>query len=158
MFQRLYQVQEVTQETMEIATASKVAAIVATLITPSIALSELDYCALPAALKAKLVGYLQGFCLPICAAWQVDDETHIPIAATRLVIASLFPENPASFIKFLDGMTAGSDAFRNGIDAGHRDGELYRATGRRGTALPQILAGDFRAFCNYSKFTANVPG
>jgi hypothetical protein len=30
MFQRLYQIQEVTQETMETATASKVAAIVAT--------------------------------------------------------------------------------------------------------------------------------
>lgn len=157
MFQRLYQVQEVTQETEEIATASKIAAIVATLTIPIFALTELDYCALPAALKAKLVGYLQGFCVPICVAWQVDD-THTRIAATRLVVASIFRENPAPFLKLLDGMIVVSEAFRNGIDAGHRDGELYRTTGRRGTALLQILASDFRAFCNHSKFAANVPG
>jgi len=157
MFQRLYQVQEVTQETKEIATASKVAAIVATLTTPTLALSELDYCALPAASKAKLVGYVQGFCLPISAAWQVDDAS-VPIAATRLVIASVFPENPASFLKLLGGMLVDSEAFSSGIDAGRREGELYRATGRRGTALLHILASDFRAFCNYSKFAADVPG
>jgi hypothetical protein len=143
MFQRLYQVQEVTQETKESAVASKVAskvaAIVATLTMPAIALTKLDYGALPAALKAKLVGYLQGFCMPICVAWQVDD-TDTRIAVTRLVVKSIFPENPAPFLKLLDGMIVGSEPFRNGIDAGRRDGELYSATGRRGTALLQILA------------------
>jgi hypothetical protein len=157
MFQRLYPVHEVTQETKESAIASKVAAIVATLTIPTIALTELDCGALPTALKAQLVGYLQGFCVPICVAWQVDD-TEARIAAIRLVVASIFPENPALFLKLLDGMSVGSDAFRNGIDAGRRDGELYSATGRRGTALLQILASDFRAFCNHSKFAANVPG
>lgn len=157
MYQRLYQVQEVTQETKEIATASKIAAIVATLSIPIFALTGLDYCALPAAFKAKLVGYLQGFCVPICVAWQVDD-TETRVAATRLVVASIFPENPKPFLELLDGMIVGSEAFRNGIDAGRRDGELYSATGRRGTALSQILASDFRAFCNHSKFTAHVLG
>jgi hypothetical protein len=141
MFQRLYQVQEVTQETKEIATASKIAAIVATLTIPIIALTELDHCALPADLKAKLVGYLQGFCVPICVAWQVDD-TETRIAATRLVVASIFPENPAPFPQLGDGMIVAPEAFRHGVDAGRRDGELYSATGRRGTALLQILASD----------------
>jgi hypothetical protein len=152
-----WQYQGVTQETKENASARKIAAIVATLIIPIVTLTELDYCALPAALEAKLVGYLQGFCSPICVAWQADDaDTHI--GATRLVIASVFPENPAPFLKLLDDMIVGSEAFSNGIDAGRHDGELYRATGRRGTALLQILASDFRAFCNHSKFAANMPG
>ena len=64
MFQPLYQVHEVTQETKELATARKIAAIVAALTFPTIARSELTYRALPADLEAKLIGYLQGFCLP----------------------------------------------------------------------------------------------
>jgi hypothetical protein len=156
MFQRLYPVQEATQDTKESAIASQVAAIVATLTIPIITPTKLDSSALPAALKAKLVGYLQEFCVPICVAWQVDD-TKTRIAATRLVVASIFLENPAPFLKLLDGMSMDSDSFRNGIDAGRLDGELYSATGRRGTALLQILASDFRAFCNHSQFAANVP-
>lgn len=156
MFQRLYQVQEVTQESKENAIANKVAAIVATLTIPTIALMELDHSALPAALQAKLVGYLQGFCVPICAAWQVDDA-NTRIAATRLVVASIFLGNPEPFLKLLDAMIEGSDAFRDSVDAGCRDGELYRTTGRRVTALLQILASDFRAFYDHSKFAANVP-
>jgi hypothetical protein len=157
MFKRQFQVHEVTQESKEVASARKISAIVATLIIPIITLTELDYCALPATAQAKLAGYLQGFCLSICVAWQADDAD-TQIGATRLVIASVFPENPAPFLKLLDGMIVVSEAFRNGIDAGRRDGELYSATGRRGTALFQILASDFRAFCNHSKFAANVPG
>jgi hypothetical protein len=97
MFQRLYQVREVTQETLEIATANKVAAIVATLVVPIISGSELDCRALPAVLKARLVGYLQGFCLPVWAAWQISD-TYTHIAAARRVVASIVSEDPAPFL------------------------------------------------------------
>jgi hypothetical protein len=150
MFQRLYRVRELTQETEESATASKVAAIVATLTIPTIALMELECDALPTALKAKLVSYLHGFCVPICVAWQVDD-LKTRIAASRLVSASIFPENPALFLELFDGMIVAPEAFRNDVNAGRRDGELYSATGRTGTALLEILASDFRGFCNHSK-------
>jgi hypothetical protein len=156
MFQRLYEVHEVTQETKELATARKIAAIVASLVLPTIARSELAYSALPDALEAKLVGYLQGFCLPICAAWQVDDAD-VSIAATGLIVTLMFPDSPATFSASIDGLIADSEAFRIGVDAGRRDGELYRSTGRKGTALLQILANDFRGFCDYSKVAADAP-
>jgi hypothetical protein len=155
MFQPLYEVHEVTQETKELATARKIAAIVAALTVPTIARSELAYRALPADLEAKLVGYLQGFCLPICAAWEIDD-TDVPLAATGLVITLIFPDSPASFTQSIDSAIMNSEAFRKGMEAGQRDGELYRTTGRKGTALLQILASDFRGFCDYSKVVADV--
>jgi hypothetical protein len=153
-FQRPSQACEVTPEPKQSATSRNVAAIVARLILPTIEPLGLDYGTVPAALKAKLFGYLQGFCLPICAAWHVDDPD-VPIAATRGVIALVFPENTASFSKLMDGAMACSDAFRNGIDAGRRDGELYSSTGRRGSALLQILESDFQEFYNDSEFAAN---
>jgi hypothetical protein len=156
MFQPLYQVQEVTQETKELAAARKIAAIVAALTLPTIARSELTYRALPADLEAKLIGYLQGFCLPICAAWQIDDSD-VPLAATGLVITLIFPDSPASFTRSIDSAIVNSEAFSKGMEAGRRDGQLYRTTGRKGTALLQILANDFRGFCDYSKITADVP-
>jgi hypothetical protein len=156
MFQRPYQAREVTQESQEVATARNIAAIVAMLIIPKIERLELDYCALSAALKTTLVGYLQGFCLPICAAWHINDSD-MPIAVTRLAITLVFPENPVSFIKLIDGMIMSSAAFSNGVEAGQHDGELYRSTGRTGPALLQILASDFRAFCNCSEFVADAP-
>jgi hypothetical protein len=156
MFQRLYEVHEVTQETKALATARKIAAIVASLVLPTIARSELAYSALPDALEAKLVGYLQGFCLPICAAWQVDDAD-VSLAATGLIVTLMFPDSPASLSASIDGLIAGSEAFRIGVDAGRRDGELYRTTGRKGTALLQILANDFQGFCDYSKVAADAP-
>jgi hypothetical protein len=156
MFQPLYQVHEVTQETKELATARKIAAIVAALTFPTIARSELAYRALPADLEAKLVGYLQGFCLPICAAWDIDD-TDVPLAATGLVITLIFPDSPAAFTQSIDSTIVNSEAFRKGMEAGQHDGELYRTTGRKGTALLQILASDFRGFCDYSKVAVEVP-
>jgi hypothetical protein len=157
MFQRLYEeVREVTQETKELATARKIAAIVAALVLPTIARSELAYNALPDALEAKLVGYLEGFCLPICAAWHVDDAD-VPITATCLVVTLMFPDSPASLSTSIDSLIAGSEAFGIGVEAGRRDGELYRTTGRKGTALLQILANDFRGFCDYSKVAADAP-
>ena len=103
MFQRLYEVHEVTQETKELSTARKIAAIVAALVLPTIARSELAYSALPDALEAKLVGYLQGFCLPICAAWQVDDAD-VSVAATGLIVTLMFPDSPATFSASIDGL------------------------------------------------------
>jgi hypothetical protein len=156
MFQPLYQVHEVTQETQVLATARKIAAIVAALTIPTIARSELAYRALPVDLEAKLVGYLQGFCVPICAAWQIDD-TDVPLAATGLVINLIFPDSQTSFSHSIDSAIVNSEAFSKGMEAGRRDGELYRTTGRKGTALLQILANDFRGFCDHSKVTADVP-
>jgi hypothetical protein len=156
MFQRLYQVHEVTQETQVLATARKIAAIVAALTIPTIARSELDYRTLPVDLEAKLVGYLRGFCGPICAAWQIDDS-NVPLAATGFVINLIFPDGHASFSHTIDSAIVSSAAFCKGMEAGCRDGELYRATGRKGTALLQILANDFREFCDYSKVAADVP-
>ena len=155
MFQPLYQVNEVTQETKELATARKIAAIVGALTFPTIARSELAYRALPADLEAKLIGYLQGFCQPICAAWQIDDSD-VPAAATGLVINLIFPDTQASLSHTVDSAILSSEAFSKGVEAGRRDGELYRTTGRKGTALLQILANDFREFCDYSKVAADV--
>ncbi|CAN7750122.1 hypothetical protein [Caballeronia sp. LjRoot31] len=155
MFQPLFQVHEVTQDTKELATARKIAAIVAALTFPTIARSQLAYHALPADLEAKLAGYLQGFCQPICAAWQIEDSG-VPLAAAGLVIALIFPDSPASFTQSIDSAIMSSEAFSKGMEAGRRDGELYRATGRKGTGLLQILASDFREFCDYSKVAADV--
>jgi hypothetical protein len=155
MFQRLYQVHEVAQDTQEVATARKIAAIVAALTIPTIARSEIAYRALPVDLEAKLVGYLQGFCVPICAAWQINDPD-VQLAATGLVINLIFPGSQASLSYSVDGAILGSEAFSKGVEAGHSDGELYRTTGRKGTTLLQILASDFRGFCDYSKVAAGV--
>jgi hypothetical protein len=156
MFQRPYPIHEVTQENQELATARKIAAVVASLTLPTIARSELAYRTLPADLEAKLVGYLQGFCLPICAAWQIDDSD-IPAAAGSLVINLVFPGSHTSISHSIDSTILSSEAFGKGVEAGRRDGELYRNTGRKGTALLQILANDFRDFCDYSKVTAEMP-
>jgi hypothetical protein len=156
MFQRLYQVHEMAQGTQEVATARKIAAVVAALTIPTIARSELAYRTLPVDLEAKLVGYLHGFCVPICAAWEIDDAD-VQLAATGLVINLIFPGNHPSLSYCVDSAILRSEAFSKGVEAGHGDGELYRTTGRKGTALLQILASDFREFCDYSKVAADVP-
>jgi hypothetical protein len=155
MFQQPYQVQEVSQETQELATARKIAAIVASLTIPTISRSELAYQTLPADLEAKLVGYFHGFCMPICAAWQIDG-TDVPAEATGLIVSLIFPESRASLSHSVDSVMLNSEAFGKGMQAGRRDGELYRTTGRKGTALLQILVSDFRGFCDYSKVTADT--
>lgn len=161
MFQPLHQVpevqtHEVTQDSQRLAASRKIAAIVAALTIPVITRSELEYRTLPVDLEAKLVGYLQGFCGPICAAWQIDDSD-VPLAATDLVINLIFSDARASFSHAIDSAIASSEAFAKGLEAGSRDGELYRTTGRKGTALLQILANDFRGFCDYSKVASDVP-
>jgi len=156
MFQRLYQFHDESQDTQEVASAGKIAAIVAALTIPTIARSELDYHTLPVDLEAKLVGYLHGFCVPICAAWQIDNAD-VQLAATGLVINLIFPNSQASLSYCVDSAILRSEAFSKGVEAGHSDAELYRATGRKGTALLQILASDFRGFCDYSKVAAGVP-
>jgi hypothetical protein len=156
MFQRLYQVHEVAQDTQEVAAARKIAAIVAALTIPTIARSELASRTLPVDLEAKLAGYLQGFCAPICAAWQIDGS-EVQLVATGLVINLIFPSSHASLNYSVDSAMLGSEAFIKGLKAGYSDGELYRTTGRKGTALLRILANDFREFCDCSKVAADVP-
>jgi hypothetical protein len=138
MFERLLQVNTASDEPQALGTARKVAAVVATLAADITGFSEFDHRALPAGFPAKIIGYVHGFSLAICAAWRVE-EASVSIEATRFAVRSLFPQVEKLFLNGVVDEVVSCADFSSGNDAGRVDGERYVATGRKGTALMEIL-------------------
>jgi hypothetical protein len=138
MFERLMQVNAASGESQEVITARKVAAIVATLTDDTTGFSKFDHRTLPASFPTKLIGYMHGFSLMICAAWRVE-ESGVSSAATRFAASCVFPLIEAQDRDRIVDQIDSATEFSVGREAGLADGESYVTTGRRGTALIDLL-------------------
>ncbi|SAL61875.1 hypothetical protein AWB68_03232 [Caballeronia choica] len=138
MFERLVRVNAASDESQEVLTARKVAAIVATLTTDITGFSKFDHRVLPRNFADKLVGYMHGFSLTICAAWRIT-EPGVPRAATRIAASFVLPHVEAHYLDQIVNEIGSCAEFSAGREAGLADGNRYVATGRRGTALIEML-------------------
>jgi hypothetical protein len=138
MFERLMQVNATSGESQEVVTARKIAAIVATLTDDTTGFSKFDHRTLPASFPTKLIGYMHGFSATICAAWRVD-KSEVSSAATRFAASCIFPFIEAHDIDRIVDQIDSATEFSVGREAGLADGESYVTTGRRGTALIDLL-------------------
>lgn len=138
MFERLFQVNTALDEPQDLKTARKVAAVVAMLTADITGFSEFNHSPLPSGFTTRIIGYVHGFSLAICAAWRVE-EASVSIAATRFAVKSLFPQIDELFLNAVVDEVASCADFSSGDNAGRVDGERYVATGRKGNALMGIL-------------------
>jgi hypothetical protein len=138
---RLFRTCKAVGELPHIATARKVAAIVATLTADRIACSMPDDGSLPNGLTARLLGYFHGFSVAICSAWAVTDAG-VAHEAALFVATSIFPQTGEGFAEPVTGRVPAAGAFISGNAAGLADGERYVASGRSGAALLKMLVGD----------------
>ncbi|HEV2650629.1 MAG TPA: hypothetical protein VGU69_05165 [Rhizomicrobium sp.] len=138
---RLFRTHKAVDELPHIATARKVAAIVATLTADRITYSMPDDGSLPNGLPARLLGYFHGFSVAIWSSWAVTDA-RVAHAAARFVATSIFPQTGEDFVEPLTGRVPAAGAFISGHITGLADGERYVDSGCSGAALPGMLAGD----------------
>lgn len=138
MFERLVRVNAASDESQEVLTARKVAAIVATLTTDITGFSKFDHRVLPRNFADKVVGYMHGFSLTICAAWRIT-EPGVPRAATRFAANFVLPQVEADYLDQIVNEIGSCAEFSAGREAGLADGNRYVATGRKGTALIEML-------------------
>lgn len=139
---RLFRTHKAAGELPHIATARKVAAIVATLTADRITCPMPDGGSLPHGLTARLLGYFHGFSVAICSAWAVKDA-RVAQEAARFVATSIFPQTGEGFVvEPINGRVPVAGAFISGKTAGLADGERYVASGCSGAALLEMLVGD----------------
>ena len=138
---RLFRTHKEAGELPHIATARKVAGIVATLTADRITCSMPDGGSLPNGLTARLLGYFNGFSVAICSAWAVTDA-RVAHEAARFVATSIFPQTGEGFVEPVTGRAPAAGAFISGNTTGLADGERYVASGCSGAALLEMLAGD----------------
>lgn len=134
---RLFRIHKVADELPHIATARKVAAIVATLTADRIT------CSMPE--PASLLGYFHGFSVAICSAWAVTDA-RVPHEAVRFVAISIFPQMGEGFVEPVTGRGPAAGAFISGNAAGLADGERYVDSGCSGAALLEMLAETWQSY------------
>jgi hypothetical protein len=155
MPERLFRTRHVAGEPCDVATARKVAAIVATLTGRMIGFSGCECSAVPVDVATMLLGYFDGFSRVICTAWAVTDPG-VSSNAGRFAATSIFPQMQDLFVKLATDQVVASRTFDSGSIAGRADGEHYVASGHSGIALRHMLAKNFQIFCVHCRVAAAV--
>lgn len=149
MLARIFKAIKRAREPAHIRLAREVAEIVSGATKLTFSYVDLKYNDLPSYISTKLLGYLYGSSMVICASWQIKD-TGVPVGAALFAIELIFPGRSGFFIKLLTDDVFKSPPFLEGREAGQKDCErllFARAVGQ--VALLGLLAKDFKAYCNH---------